>query len=680
KGYAENRYGNYMPCSSTIELIPPERILTVYAFRGPSGQPLSGVLITVRRNDEVVAGDVTDENGKATFKLIVGRYEVHLPSSLNGRPFSFFLLQGDILNIGDPSVKVELSSNIELKAYYKALTEVSHLRYESGRIMGRLLDEDGMPLMHGIKLSGYGEVNVRGKVELYYYDGSWHYIGSAYASPSGEFARDVQLSSSASLIRAEYTAPLDPLDGDPGDGLYYAPSSARAKLRRYLLYVSSVPQGMFIAHDGMATRTPFTIVSFQPFSVELRALDRVEIGGIKYFFSHWRFRSSSSVKGVLSIFVDDSTNGSMALAVYEREKRVAIDECAYAMPNAPLTLRLNVTELSEGLLRPGEVATFDIESPVDCFKLFNGSSFVNELKVRISNEGLILLPSGDMEYGILCPYANALREWASIRDRPIYLLLNITGGHGSLIVNLTVLMGDIEVEEYAYDYESDHVDVYARLIWHHELGLSKPLTESRSPLDRSEWFIGRVWFLCPTIANCSLEEAMLSASPINSTSWVRVRLYYDSLRAFLLSSPSYPAEAKFSLCLTTSQGPLAPVNVIGLEYGKRGIIMRNMLVVDEFLISPYLKIRFHAQGDYGLSVEYGAKSLVFINGSLMALIRDVDDGLLDGFLVYENRDITSLPIGLKVSLIPGVPSEARKRLILLVPWWDLEISWSDNPK
>ena len=108
--------------------------------------------------------------------------------------------------------------------------------------------------------------------------------------------------------------------------------------------------------------------------------------------------------------------------------------------------------------------------------------------------------------------------------------------------------------------------------------------------------------------------------------------------------------------------------------------MRNMLVVDEFLISPYLKIRFHAQGDYGLSVEYGAKSLVFINGSLMALIRDVDDGLLDGFLVYENRDITSLPIGLKVSLIPGVPPEARKRPILLVPWWDLEISWLDNPK
>ncbi len=353
------------------------------------------------------------------------------------------------------------------------------------------------------------------------------------------------------------------------------------------------------------------------------------------------------------------------------------------IPNAPIPLKLNVTELSEGLLLPGDIIVLHAFTPLKCISLFNTSKqCATQLKILVSPRGEIRLPYNSLSYGLLASpplglFNDKINNWKPLMDKSTYLILNMSRGKVNFLINITVLIGDIRVYNYSYYYDAQGVNISLYLMWTYK-SLSKPITEPLSPIDWAEWFENKIWTLAPLVSNSSLIESLHDAVPLNNKSWTKLRLSFDKIRAYMLSSYEYPA--RFSLInylLLGNNSLINYITAIGLSYSIKGTLARSITVIENLSLSPYLKVKLYAKGEYdGSSKEEGIKAIVYVNDKNIVLL-DENDGLLDGYIYYENQELCATNVRyLFICTIPGIPHEAEHNLIILIPWWDVELSIS----
>lgn len=239
----------------------------------------------------------TDSSGYANFTVEEGSYVLSIATEYEGRSF---IRWSD--GVTDSSRSITVSGDSSYEAIYKSKTVIVELTYDGSRIRGRLLSEHDNPL--GGKT-----------VKLYYYDGTWNYIGSDATNSNGRFSRAWSYVSGASKIRAVFE----------GDGEYMGSSAEiTISVHTSILNVDSSPIKMVRVHYSGDFNgwdyTPFSlektvVQGSSTFTVTLTAPHFVIRGGLIYIFNYWVVDGNRYYSTQVSVTVPDNSEVS-ATAYY----------------------------------------------------------------------------------------------------------------------------------------------------------------------------------------------------------------------------------------------------------------------------------------------------------------------------------------------------------------------------
>ncbi|MDI6825827.1 MAG: hypothetical protein QMD36_01370 [Candidatus Aenigmarchaeota archaeon] len=184
--------------------------LAVEALVDVVDKPLEGLRIKVNGESKS-----TDSSGIAFFKLTPGTFGVEVEMTKDSRYFSHFWDHDcdgfdNWLDISSNPYSFEMRERTRtITAFYRAFTKIEGLSYNGSYIEGKLLDENGNPLLKlGYACRSCGNCKMEDidrKVSFEYYDGDWHFISIVDALDDGSFSQEWNFVPGASKIRASYS-------------------------------------------------------------------------------------------------------------------------------------------------------------------------------------------------------------------------------------------------------------------------------------------------------------------------------------------------------------------------------------------------------------------------------------------------------------------------------------------
>jgi len=440
--------------------------------------------------------------------------------------------------------------------------------------------------------------------------------------------------------------------------------------------------------------TPFEIVkkgSITNFRARLKVPLRVEQEGVPYRFSGYELRvlkgrvyqRDEGVSGDFKVLYYSLLHNSHALIILKYEpikvtKKYEEKQGLPIFPGSIIPLKIDVVRLSEGLIKPGDHVALRIFSPLKWIRLFNlsmGSSLVessmaaSELHLIVPEDGVIKLPSESLDHGLVALlygpglYEKALHDWIAMRDRITYMLINITSyadAMCSLLINVTLLIGELDVERFIYEYRMGEVSIGFKLSFKFQ-GRYYNLSDFSKLYDYA-WLIGRiaVW-----------RNDISSYKAMNEEFICQANLSWSSLEEYVREQASCPASITFVKLLRLKGHTLLP---LGYHFKVSGIVTRGYLVVSDFdmVKGDIIRMKVFFIGEYDHATPHiGASVLLVSNGTIHGIIKDEYDGTMDGLI---HVDIPTR--GYELLPIPGTPIEAKRKLIITIPYWWLSESSS----